>query len=239
MERSGNGNRLNSLLERFVDSEGKVDYASLQVEEEIVEDYVRKIVAFDLESLRTRNEELAFWINAYNMLALYGVLRELKKDPSFAERGNRSRMQRIRFFWWAKYRIGGRKYSLYQIENDILRKRFSEPRIHFALNCGSQSCPLLKDGLYSSENLDQELDIAATLFIRSPKGVLLDKESKTIHLSSIFKWYDEDFEKASGSVIDFVKEYLKEEDRSFVEDNLSELKVRYQDYDWGLNTKKS
>ena len=238
MERSGNENRLASLLERFVDSEGKVDYSSLRAEEETVEAHVRRMGNSDPESLKTRNEMLAFWINAYNMLALYGVLKELKRDPSFAERGNRGKLQRIRFFWWTKYKIGGRKYSLYQIENDILRKKFSEPRIHFALNCASQSCPLLKDGLYRSENLDEELNAAATLFIRSPKGVMLDKESKTIYLSSIFKWYEEDFEKASGSIIDFVKEYLSEEERKFVDGNLSELKIRYQDYDWGLNTKK-
>jgi hypothetical protein len=239
MKESDGENRLDSLLERFADSEGKVDYASLQQEEKIVESYVRRMEKLDPGNLRTRNEKLAFWINAYNTLTLYGVLRELRKDPGFAEKGNRSKFQRIRFFWWTKYKISGRKYSLHQIENDILRKKFSEPRIHFALNCGSQSCPLLKDGLYSAENLDEELNIAATIFIRSPRGLLLDKKSRTIHLSSIFKWYEEDFEKASGSVIDFVKRYLSEEDRTFVEDNLSELEVRYQDYDWALNIESS
>ena len=227
--------RLNSLLKQYVNPEGKVDYSSLREEAETIQDRVRWLEGFDPENLKTRNEKLAFWINGYNLLTIYGVLRELKKNPEFAESGNKSIFQRFRFFWWTKYKIGGRKYSLYQIENGILRKRFSEPRIHFALNCGSQSCPILKDGLYSAENLDQELDIAATLFTRSQNGVRLDRDNKTLHLSSIFRWYREDFEKASGSIIEFVKKYLREEDRKFIEENLSDLKISYQEYDWALN----
>jgi hypothetical protein len=125
--------------------------------------------------------------------------------------------------------------TVYQIENKILREKFSEPRIHFALNCASQSCPLLKDGLYSAENLDQELEVAATLFIRSPKGARLDAKNRILYLSPIFEWYRKDFEKSSGSIIEFVKKYLTEEDRKFIEENLSEVKTSYQEYDWGLN----
>ncbi len=210
-----------------------MDYSSIE-EEETVENYVKWLESFDPKNLKTANEKLAFWINAYNMLTINGILRQLRKNPDFAKKGNKSIFQRLPFFWWTKYQIGGRKYSLYKIENKILRE-FSEPRIHFALNCASQSCPLLKDGLYSGENLDQELDMAATLFIRSPNGARLDRKNKILHLSPIFKWYRKDFEKSSGSIIEFLKKYLREEDRKFIEDNLSEIKISYQEYDWGLN----
>ncbi len=126
---------------------------------------------------------------------------------------------------------------MYQIENKILRKEFSDPRIHFALNCASQSCPLLKDGLYSAENLDQELDMAATLFIRSFKGVWLDQKNRILYLSPIFKWYRKDFEESSESISEFVKKYLVEEDRQFIEDDPSEMRIRHQEYDWALNMK--
>ena len=116
-----------------------------------------------------------------------------------------------------------------------MRKKFSEPRIHFALNCASQSCPLLKDGLYSAENLDRELGMAATLFIRSPKGAWLDRKNRILHLSPIFEWYKKDFEKSSGGVVEFVKKYLREEDRKFIEEHSSEIEISYQEYDWGLN----
>ncbi len=226
--------RLNFLPKQYVDSEGKVDYISIE-KAKTVQDYVRWLENFDPENLKTKNEKLAFWINAYNMLTIYGVCSQLRKNRDFAKKGNKSIFQRFRFFWWTKYKIGGRKYSLYQIENKILRKQFSEPRIHFALNCASQSCPLLKDDLYSAENLDQELDMAATLFIRSRKGSRLDKKNRILHLSPIFKWYKKDFEKSSGSIVESVKKYLREEDRKFIEDHLSEIKISYQEYDWGLN----
>jgi len=233
-EASVDEDRLNSLLERYVSPEGKVNYSSLE-EERTVENYVTWLESFDLKNLKTRNEKLAFWINAYNMLTIYGVLTQLKKNPDFAKKGNKSAVERFRFFWWTRYQIGRKRYSLYQIENKILREKFSEPRIHFALNCASQSCPVLKDGLYSGENIDEELETAAALFIRSPKGTRLDRENKVLYLSPIFEWYKKDFERASGTVIEFVKRYLKEEDRSFIEENISEIEAIYQEYDWGLN----
>jgi hypothetical protein len=108
-----------------VNSEGKVDYLAL-ASDKTVEDYVRWLKTFNPESLKNQNERLAFWINTYNMLTIYGVLSQLRNNPDFAEKGNRSLFQRLRFFWWTKYQIGGRKHSLYQIENEILRK-FSDP----------------------------------------------------------------------------------------------------------------
>jgi len=229
--------RLDALLTQYVDAEGRVDYSSIDTEK-AVEDYVKWLKSFDPENLKTKDEKLAFWINTYNMLTIHGVCSQLRKNPDFAKKGNKSFFQRFRFFWLTKYQIGKRKYSLYQIENKILRKKFSDPRIHFALNCASQSCPLLKNNLYSAENLDQELDMAATMFIRSPKGAHLDRKNKILYLSSIFKWYKKDFEKASGSILEFVKKYLKEEDRKFIQDHLSEMKISYQGYDWGLNIKR-
>jgi len=77
--------------------------------------------------------------------------------------------------------------------------------------------------------------MAATLFIRSSNGAWLDRKNKILHLSLIFKWYRKDFEKSSGSIVEFVKKYLKEEDHRFSEDNLSDMKISYQEYDWGLN----
>ncbi len=77
--------------------------------------------------------------------------------------------------------------------------------------------------------------MAATLFISSPMGARLDKKNRVLHLSPIFRWYERDFEKTSGNIVDFVKRYLGEEDRKFIEDNLAEIKIDYQEYDWGLN----
>jgi hypothetical protein len=225
--------RLNILLMEYVAPDGKVDYEAIN-DTKTVEDYIEWLKTFDPETLKTKNEKLTFWINAYNMLTIYGVIKKLKDDPQFAEKGHKSFLQRVKFFWRTKYEIGGKKYSLYHIENKILRK-MNEPRIHFALNCASGSCPLLKDGLYSAENLDQELELATKMFIQSPTGVLVDKERKTVHMSQIFKWYKKDFTKAAKNVLEYVKKYLQDDDRKFVEDNASEIKISYKEYDWGLN----
>jgi hypothetical protein len=223
--------RLNNLLSEYVTEEGKVDYDAIK-DNKSVDDYVEWLKTYDPETLKKRNEKLAFWINTYNMLTIYGVLMKLEKDPDFAEKGHKSYLQRVKFFWRTKYEIGGKKYSLYQIENKILRK-IDEPRIHFALNCASGSCPLLKDGLYSAENLEAELELATKIFIQSPTGVFVDTEKRVIHVSQIFKWYKKDFEKVGG-VLEFVKKYLNEFDLKFIENN-PEIKISYQEYDWGLN----
>jgi hypothetical protein len=224
--------KLNVLLGEYVDSEGNVDYSVLEREGE-VQRYVDGLKDADTENMKG-NARLAFWINAYNMLTIYGILRELKRDESFAQKGNKSYVKRFNFFYRTKNEVGGRKISLYKMENQILRKEFAEPRIHFALNCGSASCPLLKDGLYSDENLDAELEAATTLFVRSPSGTRLDREKDVLHLSSIFKWYSKDFEKSAGSVLNFVRRYMADQDREYLENNPG-LKIEYQPYDWGPN----
>lgn len=227
--------RLNSALSSYVDSEGKVDYSSLEADK-TVEEFANWLETFDRKSLKTVNEKIAFWINAYNMLIIHGVIMRLRKDLKYADTGNRGRFQRLAFFYKTKYKIGGKKYSFSQIEK-MLRSA-SDPRVHFAMSCASQSCPALKNSLYTTENLDHELDYAARAFIRSSQGSRLDKENKTIYLSAIFKWYEKDFGKTSGSALSFVEKYLGKEERDFVKANRSEIKVDFLPYDWGLNIKK-
>lgn len=226
---------LNSALSSYVDSEGKVDYSSLEADK-TVEEFANRLETFDRKNLKAVNEKIAFWINAYNMLIVYSVIKRLRKDPKYAETGNRGRFQRLIFFYKTRHKIGGKKYSFFKIEK-MLRSA-SDPRVHFAMSCASQSCPALKNSLYTTKNLDHELDDAARAFIRSPQGSRLDKENKTIYLSAIFNWYKKDFEKPSGGILSFVEKYLRKEDRDFINANLSEIKVDFLPYDWGLNIKK-
>lgn len=228
--------RLNSVLSSYVDSEGNVDYSSLEADK-TVEEFTSWLETFDKKSLKAVNEKIAFWINAYNMLIIYSVIIRLRKDSEYADTGNQGRLQRLAFFYKTKHKIGGKKYNFSQIEK-VLRSA-SDPRVHFAMSCASQSCPALRNSLYTTKNLDHELDNVTWAFIRSPKGSRLDKENKTLHLSAIFKWYGKDFEKASESILSFVEKYLRNEDRDFVKANRSEIKVSFLPYDWGLNFKKT
>ena len=165
------------------------------------------------------------------------VIKKIKSDPSYIKKGNTGWFSRIWFFGIQRFTISGKKWTLYQLEN-FIRKEFQEPRIHFALNCSSKSCPILKDGRYSGENLDNELEISTKNFIENPEGVKLEKEKLTINLSMIFKWYNKDFEKKHKTVLNFISKYLEEKDQIWIKENKEKIKINYIPYNWELNITK-
>ncbi len=165
-----------------------------------------------------RNDKLAFYINAYNAWILSEALAKYPtksvKDTLFT------------FFTAKRITVAGEKMSFNHLEKDILRP-IGEPRIHFALNCASRSCPPLRAEIYSGASLDAQLDEQARGYVNSERGVKVGGE--TAQLSKIFDWYKEDFGGEAG-VSAFLKKYRKEK---------SDFKtVSYQDYDWSLNETK-
>ena len=174
--------RINSRLALYVNEEGNVDY-SLVSQDQLILDYYEHLKDYNLDDLKTKNEKLAFWINTYNMLTLYGVVKHLQANPKYIQKGNSGRVMRFSFFYKQKYQIGSMKINLYDLENKILRKQFAEPRIHFALNCASQSCPLLKNGLYSAETLDKELDVLGVGLCT----LACANDQKTFHPSALYR----------------------------------------------------
>ncbi|MGY5876153.1 MAG: DUF547 domain-containing protein [Candidatus Thorarchaeota archaeon] len=225
--------KIGSLIDRYRDSNGNLDYFAMLGDQSVVA-YAESLVNFDLDSLHTRNEQLAFWINCYNALSIYGVIKKLKADPKFAKSGNKGWFQRVRFFAFQKFKVGGRDYTLRGIEN-FIRSEFEEPRVHFALNCSAMGCPLLKNGLYSAENLENELEEAARLYIQSERGSRLEKDQKRLHLSMIFKWYTDDFKVTNMSIVQYVARYHQAVTAQFLLDNENDLDIRYIDYDFALN----
>jgi GH15 family glucan-1,4-alpha-glucosidase len=202
---------------------------------------------FDIGSLETRAEKLAFWINLYNVIVINGVI----------ELGIRNSVKEVpRFFRRVCYRVGEETYSADDIEHGILRgnRRFPlalrdpfpsgdprrkhaigeiDPRIHFALVCASVSCPPIE--LYTADNLDDELDISGRTFLNAG-GIQIDREAGKIYLSRVFKWYGEDFGRTTTGRLRFLAPYLySDEDRAYIEERAAELTVSYQDYDWRLN----
>ncbi|MDF1538449.1 MAG: DUF547 domain-containing protein [Candidatus Thorarchaeota archaeon] len=224
---------LEGVLKRYRDPFGNVDYFSMMADNSIVQ-FAESLAEFDLSSLDSREKGLAFWINCYNALSIYGVLRKLKAEPSFAEKGNTSWFQRVRFFALQKFIVGGSQYTLRDIENRV-REEYKDPRIHFALNCSSMGCPALKDGRYSAENINEELDAATKLYLSSPQGLSINTDGGELYLSMIFKWYKKDFEATGKSVKEYVLPYVSDEQREFIEKNMDTIKVKYIDYDWSLN----
>jgi hypothetical protein len=202
-------------LATYVDQDGQIDFESMAESPEDLELFVAWTAQARIPALQGE-EEIAYLINAYNALAMYGVLHAGVRPKA-----------KIRFFYLRKFEEGGRKISLYDFENDVIRKR-GEPRIHFALNCMVRSCPRLPNVPFTHEMLDAQLEAAAIEFFNSPRHVQLDPGKKTVRFSAILDWYEEDFLDVAPSLIAYANRYR--------EDPIPEdWKVRFLDYDWTLN----
>lgn len=182
---------------------------------------------FSPESLKSREQKLAFWINLYNIFAVKVVqdnypLKSIKDAGSFFSPV------------WKKTAgvVGGKDITLDEIEHEILRK-MGEPRIHIAIVCASVSCPDLRTEAYTEKKLNAQLDDQMkSLLANRGKGLHIDRQKGKIYISSIFKWFKKDFE-SSGGVVEFITPYSPEQDRKYLKGK--NYKVSYLDYDWGLN----
>ncbi len=171
----------------------------------------------------SRDARLAFYLNAYNAWILHQILESYPtKGP-----GGGGFIGRTRFFRARSIRVAGQKTSFHLLENDIIRPKFSEPRIHFALNCASKSCPPLHSHAFRAESLDATLTQLTEAFINENKLGIRSTGPNAIAISEIFKWYRSDFE-AKGSVLDYINSHRE---KPFSR----KTKIRYQDYQWTLN----
>jgi len=192
-----------NALKPYIDSNGLVDYDKMKNDKWLV-DQVLRLKTTDLQSMNN-NEELAFWLNSYNILTIKGVCMELERNTNW--KGNVSLFNKIRFFYLRRFNVGGKKINLRNLENKILRKRFKDPRIHFAINCASKSCPILPNRLFTAETLEKYLDSLTISFINDKDHVFLDTEKDILYLNPIFNWYEKDFE-LQGGVKRFILSYL-------------------------------
>jgi hypothetical protein len=204
-----------------------VDYRTLASDPEWTR-LVSDLATANPVTLADRYEKLAFWINVYNILAIETVARSYPVE-SIRDLGSFFRPV------WKKTAgdVGGRNVTLDAVEHRILRP-MGEPRIHAAIVCASTSCPSLRREPFVAGRLDAQLDDAMGKFVTdSRKGVRIDRESDTVHLSRIFEWFSEDFTQR-GDVLGAIAPYLAPSDRSWL-DQHPDVQIRYLDYDWRLN----
>ncbi|MFQ6607401.1 MAG: DUF547 domain-containing protein [Fidelibacterota bacterium] len=225
---------LDEVFSRFVNENGEVNYDALRENPVNLKNFVeflKKVSPVNHpERFPTNNDAKAYWINAYNALVMISIVEnpeiESVKDLGWG----------MGLFWRKTFLIGGRRMTLNQIERKILRDVFADPRMHFAINCGSNSCPPLGQRIFSGEDLDQQLDEKARQFINNPENVVIDRDEKIVWLSRIFKWYSEDFEAVSEDVLHYIFQYLEGYSETEIEKIVNSYQVRYFTYDWSLNS---
>jgi len=214
-----------NVLSRFVDERGRINFAGIAKSPSELEAYVANLAtvspASAPQSFPTRETKLAYYINAYNALAMYNVVR----SGIPANLGSKS--DQLRFFYRTRFKLGGDWISLYDLENKVIRP-MGEPRIHFALNCMARGCPRLPREPFRAETLEKELEREAKQFFNEERNVQENAEKKAVRLSEILSFYKEDFLKAAPSLIAYANRYREEK---IPED----YKVEFIPYDWTVN----
>lgn len=228
-----------TALTAYVDDEGLVNYEALQQDREALDRFNATVAAVpaDVYEGWSEPEKLAFLMNAYNSFTLQTIIDQKPIKG----------IRKITGAWdITKFDIAGEQKTLNNIEHDTIRKEFNEPRIHAALVCAAMSCPILRNEPYTSENVEAQLeDQVKTWLARPESGFRIDREEKKVYLSKIFDWYGDDWKasfaaegKFSGgekerAVLNFITNYLNEEDKAYLEQG--DYEVKYLGYDWGLN----
>lgn len=229
------------VLQSAVDPAGRVDYAGLKACPTLLDSYLDSLAACSPrnhpERFPDRGHELAYWINAYNALVLRGVLEGYPVARVDELGGLES------FFRRRTWTIGGQPLTLDQLEGEIIRPQYRDPRVHFALNCGALSCPPLLDRAYTAGKLDSLLDARLRSFAADPQQVRLDRQKGRLHLSRIMDWYREDFIRwfpmrpaapAQPTLVDYLLPYLPADLAGYLAQHPA-TELVFEEYDWTLN----
>lgn len=200
-----------------------MDYAGMAQSPEDLETYVAWAARTGPESeparFPTLADKLAYYINTYNALAMYNILKSNFPPDLYRVR--------VAFFYKNRFETGGRFISLYALENQVIRP-LGDPRVHAALNCMARGCPRLPREPFEAGKLDAQLEALAKEFFDEERHVELQPERRTVRFSQILQFYPEDFLKKAPSLIAYANQYRRQ--------RIPEgWQVAYIPYDWTLN----
>lgn len=220
------------LLVKYVDEQGRVDYGGWKGamdDRQALEAFLSRLSATSISQADSREVRLAFWINAYNALTVYGILREY---PTTSIRNHTARLYGYNIWKDLQLVVGDNQYSLEQIEHEILRK-MQEPRIHFAIVCASVGCPRLLNEAYTADRLDEQLTRNARAFFADETKLTVDRAGSALSVSPILKWFSEDFGANDAARLRTIAPWLPAGARELAESGRA--RISYLDYDWSLN----
>ena len=208
-----------AFLQKFVNKDGRVDHEAIQRNSDLLEDLLLNIACFDAANASPA-DQYAFYLNAYNMLAIGEIVRDyplvsVQEVPGFFNRN--------------RFRVGGEELTLDQVETDKLRRIYDDPRLHFALVCGTNSCPRLRRSAHVGSQLFEQLNSQAKAALLDPAYIQVDEASKVVRLPEIFKWYAADFGASGKPGVLYVNQFRKEHRVP------TWFAVEYYSYDWSLN----
>jgi len=217
----------NTLLQKNVTEDGKVNYKGVIKDSTLLNQYLAVLSKNPPnEKTWTREEQMAYWINAYNAFTIK-LITKYYPIKSIKDIGSSIQVPFVNTPWDIKFiLIGNQKMDLNNIEHGILRKKFNDPRVHMALVCASKSCPILLNEPYDPKRLDEQFAKQTKAFLGDPYRNKITADNP--QLSMIFKWYSMDFTKNGGSVLSFINTYSSTKTKP-------DAKISYVEYDWNLN----
>ena len=203
------------LLKKHVDANGKVNYKGFRQDMALLDEYCLQLGNNQPADSWTNGEKMAYWINAYNAFTIRLIAENYPVTSIMQLDGGKT---------WDVRRIslGNRKYSLNEIENDMLRMQFRDPRVHFVINCAAKGCPPLWNKAVTPANLEMALEERTSAFINNPKHNTLNADGARV--SKIFEWYAADF----GDLKSFLSRFSGIRFRK-------DAVLTYREYDWSLN----
>ncbi len=232
------------VLKACVNDLGEVNYAALKKNPAELDRYVKALATASPASqpnlFPTRDDQLAYWLNAYNAFVLNAVAAEypLKsvRDIGFLP---------YSFFWRRKFVAGGQPMTLMHLEDDIIRQQFRDPRIHFALVCASISCPFLPREAFTGASLPAQLDAAARRFVNQRRNLTMDAASNAVYVSGLYNlrnYASNDFlpeiiRQNPGrkvTILDYIRRYATPENLKAL-DTPKDPKIKFFEYDWSIN----
>lgn len=218
------------------DGLNRVDYArwSASAEDRAALDRVVAGLAAERVSTLDRDRQFATWVNLYNAVTLKVILDRFPVRSIRQIRSRGTGLDPAGFIGpWKEKRVTveGRRLSLDDIEHDILRKAFKDPRVHYAVNCASVGCPNLKASAWRADTLDQDLDAAARAYVNHPRGVSVTADG-AVRVSSIYQWFKEDFGGTDAGVLAHLRRYASPELTAKL---AGKTNISGGDYDWALN----
>ena len=217
-----------ALLKKHVDDKGNVNYKGFISDSTSLNKYIGYLAKNGPNNNEwSGDEKLAYYINLYNAATIQLIIRHYPIE-SIKDIGSKIQIPFINTPWQVKFiKIGIEDYNLDNIEHNIIRKGYDEPRIHFALVCAAVSCPRLRNEAYLAEKLDDQLTDQARKFLSHTGKNKISKNE--LEISKIFQWFTGDFTK-KGKIQEFLNQYTEVEISP-------DADIKYMDYNWALNDK--